>query len=127
MHSIARDVPLEMTRAIPFISVVAGLLILMILAADAGTATSTEMLGWITRIVKRTRTPVIVYSDTSYGGLLNVPYTVRRYKDTAVSAMQIKYQVYQTLWSHVEFAFLCDSLRRIAVRNVMTLSSISAL
>ena len=85
---------------------------------DAGLATYTDMLGRITTIVERTKTPVIADADTGYGGLLNVRHTVRGYEQAGVSAIQLEDQEFPKKCGHTpnrRVIPLADMLQKIEV------------
>src|SRR5437870_2953390 len=47
---------------------------------DAGIATYSQMLDRMAKLVRSSSAAVIADADTGYGGLLNVPHTVRGYE-----------------------------------------------
>ena len=72
-------------------------------AADAGTATYTEMLDRVRCIAGAVRAPFIADGDTGYGGLLNVDRTVRGYAAAGASGIQIEDQEFPKKCGHTEF------------------------
>lgn len=72
-------------------------------AADAGTATYSEMLDRVRVIAGAVRVPLIADGDTGYGGLLNVERTVRGYAAAGAAGIQIEDQEFPKKCGHTEF------------------------
>jgi 2,3-dimethylmalate lyase len=72
-------------------------------AADAGTATFTEMLEGVRCIAGAVSIPFIADGDTGYGGLLNVDRTVRGYAAAGASGIQLEDQEFPKKCGHTEF------------------------
>jgi 2-methylisocitrate lyase-like PEP mutase family enzyme len=72
-------------------------------AADAGTATFTEMLDRVRCIAGAISVPFIADGDTGYGGLLNVDRTVRGYAAAGASGIQLEDQEFPKKCGHTEF------------------------
>jgi len=72
-------------------------------AADAGTATFTEMLDRVRCIAGAINVPFIADGDTGYGGLLNVDRTVRGYAAAGASGIQLEDQEFPKKCGHTEY------------------------
>lgn len=72
-------------------------------AADAGTATFTEMLDRVRCIAGAVTVPFIADGDTGYGGLLNVDRTVRGYAAAGAAGIQLEDQEFPKKCGHTEF------------------------
>jgi 2,3-dimethylmalate lyase len=72
-------------------------------AADAGTATFSEMLDRVRCIAGAINVPFIADGDTGYGGLLNVDRTVRGYAAAGASGIQLEDQEFPKKCGHTEF------------------------
>jgi 2,3-dimethylmalate lyase len=72
-------------------------------AADAGTATFTEMLDRVRCVAGATNLPFLADGDTGYGGLLNVERTVRGYAAAGASGIQLEDQEFPKKCGHTEF------------------------
>ena len=70
---------------------------------DAGIATYTDMLARVSKVVEKSTAPVIADADTGFGGLLNVPHTVRGYEKAGVSAFQIEDRESPKKWGHTPY------------------------
>jgi 2-methylisocitrate lyase-like PEP mutase family enzyme len=70
---------------------------------DAGIATYTDMLDRVSKVVEKSRAPVIADADTGFGGLLNVHHTVRGYERAGVSAIQIEDQEFPKKCGHTPY------------------------
>ena len=72
-------------------------------AADAGTATYSEMLDRVRVIAGAVHAPLIADGDTGYGGPLNVERTVRGYAAAGAAGIQIEDQEFPKKCGHTEF------------------------
>ena len=72
-------------------------------AADAGTASYSEMLDRVRCIAGAVTVPFIADGDTGYGGLLNVDRTVRGYAAAGASGIQLEDQEFPKKCGHTEF------------------------
>jgi 2-methylisocitrate lyase-like PEP mutase family enzyme len=72
-------------------------------AADAGTATYTEMLDRVRCVAGAVSVPFIADGDTGYGGLLNVDRTVRGYAAAGAAGIQLEDQEFPKKCGHTEF------------------------
>jgi 2-methylisocitrate lyase-like PEP mutase family enzyme len=72
-------------------------------AADAGTATYTEMLDRVRCIAGVVSVPFIADGDTGYGGLLNVDRTVRGYAAAGAAGIQLEDQEFPKKCGHTAF------------------------
>ena len=72
-------------------------------AADAGTATFSEMLDRVRCIAGAVTVPFIADGDTGYGGLLNVDRTVRGYAAAGAAGIQLEDQEFPKKCGHTEF------------------------
>jgi 2-methylisocitrate lyase-like PEP mutase family enzyme len=70
---------------------------------DAGLATYTDMLARVSKVVEKSKAPVIADADTGFGGLLNVQHTVRGYERAGVSAIQIEDQEFPKKCGHTPY------------------------
>ena len=69
-------------------------------AADAGTATYSEMLDRVRVIAGAVGVPLIADGDTGYGGLLNVDRTVRGYAAAGAAGIQLEDQEFPKKCGH---------------------------
>ena len=72
-------------------------------AADAGTASYSEMLDRVRCIAGAVSVPFIADGDTGYGGLLNVDRTVRGYAAAGAAGIQLEDQEFPKKCGHTEF------------------------
>ena len=87
-------------------------------AADAGTASYTEMLERVRCIAGAVHVPFLADGDTGYGGLLNVDRTVRGYAAAGAAAIQLEDQEFPKKCGHTEFRRvipLADAVQKIRV------------
>lgn len=87
-------------------------------AADAGTASYTEMLERVRCIAGATALPFLADGDTGYGGLLNVERTVRGYAAAGAAGIQLEDQEFPKKCGHTEFRRvipLADAVAKVRV------------
>lgn len=72
-------------------------------AADAGTASYTEMLDRVRCIAGAVSVPFLADGDTGYGGLLNVDRTVRGYATAGAAGIQLEDQEFPKKCGHTEY------------------------
>jgi 2-methylisocitrate lyase-like PEP mutase family enzyme len=72
-------------------------------AADAGTASYSEMLDRVRCIAGAVSVPFIADGDTGYGGLLNVDRTVRGYAAAGAAGIQLEDQEFPKKCGHTAF------------------------
>ena len=72
-------------------------------AADAGTASYTEMLERVRCIAGAVSVPFLADGDTGYGGLLNVDRTVRGYAAAGAGGIQLEDQEFPKKCGHTAF------------------------
>ena len=72
-------------------------------AADAGTASYTEMLDRVRCVAGAVTVPFIADGDTGYGGLLNVDRTVRGYAAAGAAGIQLEDQEFPKKCGHTAF------------------------
>ena len=72
-------------------------------AADAGTASYSEMLDRVRCVAGAVTVPFIADGDTGYGGLLNVDRTVRGYAAAGAAGIQLEDQEFPKKCGHTEF------------------------
>jgi 2,3-dimethylmalate lyase len=87
-------------------------------AADAGTATYTEMLDRVRMVASVVSVPFIADGDTGYGGLLNVDRTVRGYAAAGAAGIQLEDQEFPKKCGHTAFRRvipMADAVEKIRV------------
>ncbi len=87
-------------------------------AADAGTASYSEMLDRVRCVAGAVSVPFLADGDTGYGGLLNVDRTVRGYAAAGAAAIQLEDQEFPKKCGHTEFRRvipMVDAVRKIRV------------
>ena len=87
-------------------------------AADAGTATYSEMLDRVRCIAGAVSVPFLADGDTGYGGLLNVERTVRGYAAAGAAGIQLEDQEFPKKCGHTEYRRvipMTDAVQKIRV------------
>ena len=87
-------------------------------AADAGTATYSEMLDRVRCIAGAVSVPFLADGDTGYGGLLNVDRTVRGYAAAGAAGIQLEDQEFPKKCGHTEYRRVIpidDAMQKIRV------------
>jgi 2-methylisocitrate lyase-like PEP mutase family enzyme len=87
-------------------------------AADAGTASYTEMLDRVRCIAGAVSVPFLADGDTGYGGLLNVDRTVRGYAAAGAAGIQLEDQEFPKKCGHTTFRRvipMADAVQKIRV------------
>ncbi len=87
-------------------------------AADAGTATYSEMLDRVRCIAGAVSVPFLADGDTGYGGLLNVERTVRGYAAAGAAGIQLEDQEFPKKCGHTEYRRvvpMADAVQKIRV------------
>ena len=87
-------------------------------AADAGTASYSEMLERVRCVAGAVRVPFIADGDTGYGGLLNVDRTVRGYAAAGAAGIQLEDQEFPKKCGHTAFRRvipLADAVAKVRV------------
>ncbi len=87
-------------------------------AADAGTASYSEMLDRVRCIAGAVSVPFLADGDTGYGGLLNVDRTVRGYAAAGAAAIQLEDQEFPKKCGHTEYRRvipMADAVQKIRV------------
>ncbi len=87
-------------------------------AADAGTASYSEMLDRVRCIAGAVSVPFLADGDTGYGGLLNVDRTVRGYAAAGAAAIQLEDQEFPKKCGHTEFRRvipMADAVQKVRV------------
>ncbi len=87
-------------------------------AADAGTASYTEMLERVRCIAGAVRVPFLADGDTGYGGLLNVDRTVRGYAAAGAAGIQLEDQEFPKKCGHTEYRRvipMADAVQKVRV------------
>lgn len=87
-------------------------------AADAGTASYTEMLERVRCIAGAVRVPFLADGDTGYGGLLNVDRTVRGYAAAGAAGIQLEDQEFPKKCGHTEYRRvipIADAVQKVRV------------
>lgn len=87
-------------------------------AADAGTASYSEMLDRVRCVAGAVSVPFIADGDTGYGGLLNVDRTVRGYAAAGAGGIQLEDQEFPKKCGHTAFRRvipLADAVAKVRV------------
>ncbi len=87
-------------------------------AADAGTASYTEMLERVRCIAGAVSVPFLADGDTGYGGLLNVDRTVRGYAAAGAAGIQLEDQEFPKKCGHTEYRRvipMADAVQKVRV------------
>jgi 2,3-dimethylmalate lyase len=87
-------------------------------AADAGTASYTEMLDRVRCVAGAVSVPFLADGDTGYGGLLNVDRTVRGYAAAGAAGIQLEDQEFPKKCGHTAFRRvipMADAVQKIQV------------
>jgi 2-methylisocitrate lyase-like PEP mutase family enzyme len=87
-------------------------------AADAGTASYTEMLDRVRCIAGAVSVPFLADGDTGYGGLLNVDRTVRGYAAAGAAGIQLEDQEFPKKCGHTEYRRvipMADAVQKVRV------------